>query len=276
MQPTFSEIRYETANGIATVTLNRPDKLNAWTQVMHAEVHQAMTRAGQDDEIRCIIITGAGRGFCAGADMNLLKGLQNDNQDADRPDVGGAIEGGLELAAGFSNRYTYFPTVPKPVIAAVNGAAAGLGMVIALFADMRFVADSAKFVTAFSRRGLIAEHGISWALPRLVGQSRALDLLYSARPVAADEAMRIGLADRVFPADQLLAETQKYARDLVENVSPRSLRVMKQQLHHTPFQSLEDAVIEANREMELSFKSDDFREGVAHFLEKRPARFTGN
>jgi enoyl-CoA hydratase/carnithine racemase len=180
-----------------------------------------------------------------------------------------------EGRADFQHPMTWLPAIEKPVIAAVNGAAAGMGLALLLFCDLRFAADSAKFVTAFSRRGLIAEHGMSWMLTRLVGHSRAIDLIFSSRRVEAEEAFRMGLADRVFPAETLMQDTRAYARDLADNVSPRSLRIMKRQLWDALFVDLRASLADADHEMALSLKSDDFKEGVAHFLEKRQARFTG-
>jgi enoyl-CoA hydratase/carnithine racemase len=165
--------------------------------------------------------------------------------------------------------------VPKPIIAAINGPCAGLGMVIALYADMRFASDNAVFMTAFSRRGLIAEHGISWLLPRLVGLANAADLLFSARRVAAAEAHAMGLVSRVFPAEQFEAEVLAYAKMLASEVSPRSLTEMKREIWNAQFQTLGEAVEAADKDMAASFVSEDFREGVAHFVEKRAPAFTG-
>ncbi len=165
--------------------------------------------------------------------------------------------------------------MPKPIIGAINGACAGLGMVIALYCDLRFAGTGAMFTTSFSRRGLIAEHGISWLLPRLVGQAAALDLLLSARKVGAEEAARIGLANRLVPQDELLAETRAYARDLADSVSPRSMAVIKRQLWDGTRLGLAETVAASYEEMRQSFASDDFREGVRHFLEKRAPNFSG-
>jgi enoyl-CoA hydratase/carnithine racemase len=274
---TYQDIQYGVADGVATVTLNRPDNLNAWTRQMETDVRAAMTEATNDDAVRVIVLTGAGRGFCAGADMSLLASVQDGDDQADRNNAAntGPIEGGLDLPADYGLKYTYFPTVPKTIIAAINGPCAGLGLVMALYADVRFASESAVFTTAFARRGLIAEHGVSWTLPRLVGQSAALDLMLSARKVRAPEALQMGLVNQVCPDDELMDAVHAYAQDLAKNVSPRSMAVMKRQLYTTPFQSLEQAVEDGNQEMLSSFDSEDFKEGVAHFVEKRPAKFTG-
>ena len=163
----------------------------------------------------------------------------------------------------------------QPVIAMLNGATAGIGLVHALYCDLRFAADSAVFTTAFARRGLIAEHGISWMLPRIVGHANALDLLMSARRVSAAEALRIGLVNRLSSPEKLREDTYAYARDLADFVSPSAIAVIKRQVYDVPFQTLAEATIDANREMQIALKGNDFREGVASFVEKRPPRFTG-
>lgn len=276
----YEQILYEVAEHIATLTLNRPDRLNAWTPVMECEVFQALQQADADDGVRVIILTGAGRGFCAGADMQNLDAV------ADNPEVVGRFEQQLAAVKGnfqrtnvrsdFQKTYSYFPAVSKPIIAALNGPTVGLGFVIALYCDVRFASEQAKFSTAFSRRGLIAEHGISWLLPRLIGVANALDLLYSARIIDAAEALRMGLVSRVFSQAEFLEGVRNYARELANNVSPRSLRVIKQQVYGALFQGLGEAIDAANEEMLQSFRCNDFKEGVAHFLEKRPPKFTGH
>src|ERR1700736_6416866 len=179
------ETLYNVANRVATITLNRPDKLNAWTAPMESEVRSHMENAEQDDEVRVIVLTGAGRGFCAGADMSLLsniaaKGvtdrervLANSDSNEKRPNV----------RADFQKKYSYFPSIQKPVMAAINGPAVGLGFIIALYCDLRFASETARFGTAFAKRGLIAEYGLAWLLPRLIGPADALDLLLSSRIV---------------------------------------------------------------------------------------------
>ena len=270
-----SEIMYQVSQRIATITLNRPDKLNAWTRVMEREVREAMCEAAADEQVRVIVLTGAGRGFCAGADIGLLN-------EVVRLGVGhaGVSEHGGPLAGDsarrdYQGRYSYFPAIPKPVIAAINGPAVGLGFVIAMFCDLRFASDSARFGTAFARRGLIAEYGLAWLLPRLIGPANALDLLFSARILDAREAERRGIVNQVFEPEKFIDAVYAYAGDLANNVSPRSLRVIKRQVYEGMFQTLAEAVESATEEMKLSLQCEDFKEGVAHFLEKRAPAFTG-
>ena len=274
----YKEITYEVSERIATVTLNRPDKLNAWTMTMEAEVKAAMTEADADDEIRIIVLTGAGRGFCAGADISGLGNLATEGKDIVEKIRALYAEKALAkdgVSENYNRKYTYFPAIDKPIIAAINGPAVGLGFILPLYCDLRFASDRAVFSTAFSKRGLVAEHGIAWLLPRLVGMAVTLDLLYSARKLDVQEALRCGLLNRVVPHDQLMEEVRYYARDLTQTVSPRSLRVMKRQVYEAQLQTLNEAVDRANEEMFESFGCEDFREGVAHFVEKRPPAFVG-
>jgi enoyl-CoA hydratase/carnithine racemase len=271
------ETLYEVDARVATITLKRPDKLNAWTAVMEREVRGAMEEAERDEQVRVIILTGAGRGFCAGADMSLLSTVAMEGLDSVRraqavEPASGAPQG---TRADFQKKYSYFPALSKPVIAAVNGPAVGLGLVIALYCDLRFASDAARFSTAFARRGLIAEYGMAWMLPRLVGHANALDLLFSARMIDAAEAFRMGLANRVIPQDAFREKVREYAVDMASNVSPRSLRVMKRQIYDAMFQTLAEAFETSEREMLASLQCEDFKEGVAHFVEKRTPVFTG-
>jgi len=266
----YQHILYDVSDRIATITLNRPDRMNAWTAVMERDVRSAMESAASDDNVRVIVITGAGRAFCAGADMEALKGI-----DPNEVRRGESIPFDMNRRADWQTLYAYYPAIKKPVIAMLNGATAGIGLVHALYCDLRFAADNAVFTTAFARRGLIAEHGISWMLPQIVGHANALDLLMSARRVSAEEALRIGLVNRLCAPDRLREETYAYARDLGDFVSPSAMATIKRQLYDVPFQTLAEATIDANREMQIALKSNDFREGVASFVEKRPPRFTG-
>ncbi len=275
----YTEILYDVSGRIATITMNRPDRLNAYTGIMGDEMRAAMRAATDDPGVRVIVLTGAGRGFCAGADMNNLNTISTKG----RPGEHGGNK--AEAAAGkpfdpesspdYQTTHSYFPAVPKPIIAAINGACAGLGLVYALYCDQRFASADAKFTTAFARRGLIAEHGISYTLPRVAGLSASLDLLMSARKFDALEAQRLGVVDRVIAPDALMAEVRAYATDLADNVSPRSMAVIKRQLWAVGQLSMRQAIEVGNHEMLGSFTSEDFKEGVAHFVEKRPAAFTG-
>jgi enoyl-CoA hydratase/carnithine racemase len=272
------ETLYNVADRVATITLNRPDKLNAWTGTMEQEVRAAMHEAESDANVRVIILTGGGRGFCAGADMSLLgsiaqQGLGDQGREHVLRNTGNGGRAGAR--ADFQKKYSYFPSIQKPVIAAVNGPAVGLGFIITLYCDLRFASDAARFGTAFAKRGLIAEYGISWILPRLIGPANAMDMLFSARLVDASEALRMGLVNQVFPQDSFMHSVNAYAKDLANNVSPRSLRVIKEQVYNGMFQTLSEAFEGAEQEMVQSLQCEDFKEGVAHFLEKRAPAFTG-
>lgn len=270
------ETLYNVADRVATITLNRPEKLNAWTAVMEQEVRSAMEDAERDGNVRVILLTGAGRGFCAGADMSLLSGVADRGLDeTTRERVLRRAELREGVRPDFQKKYSYFPAVQKPVIAAINGPVVGLGLVIALFRDLRWASNAARFSTAFARRGLIAEYGIAWMLPRLVGLPNALDLLFSARTIDAAEALRIGLVNQIFPEDLFSDKVHEHASALASGVSPRSLRVIKQQVYDALFQTLAEAFETSEREMLASLQSEDFKEGVAHFLEKRAPAFTG-
>jgi len=266
------ELLVDVADHVATVTLNRPDRLNAITPTLSDSLRQAMAQLGRDDDVRVVILTGAGRGFCAGADMALLQNLTQGaalprTMDSDTVDA----VAGREL----QQRYNFLSAVPKPVIACINGAAAGIGFVLALFADIRFASDDATLTTGFAKRGLIAEHGSAFGLARLVGAGHAADLLLSSRKVSGAEAERIGLVNRALPPDELMAFTRRYALELAQSCSPRSLRVIKQQLAALPLQTMAQSFAQADRLMLESLASDDFKEGVAHFVEKRAPRFSG-
>jgi enoyl-CoA hydratase/carnithine racemase len=279
----YEDILYAVEDGVATLTLNRPERLNAWRPEMDRDVRAAMREAARDDAVRVIVLTGAGRGFCAGADMSVLTAVQSAARapapapkDGRSSSLASAAEAWDPAAReDFRKQYSWFPAVPKPILAAVNGACAGLGLILTLYCDLRFASESAKFTTAFSRRGLVAEHGVSWLLPRLIGFAHAADLLYSARVIEAREALAMGLVNRVWPAEEFAAGVAAYARMLAHEVSPRSLREMKRELWNAQLQPLGEAIDAANADMGPSFASEDFREGVAHFQEKRPPRFTG-
>jgi len=275
-------VQIQIDDGVALVTLDRPERLNA--QMEH-EYFGLLERCAHDEQVRAIVVTGAGRGFCAGADMQQLQALgqaTTGNGHAGQADAGSAGEAGTgdggasagETPQAYERRPQSFPlTIPKPIIAAINGACAGIGLVQALMCDLRFAAEGAKLTTAFARRGLIAEHGISWMLPRLVGPSRALDLLLSGRVVFAEEAQELGMVNRVLAPDRLLETTLEYARELATHCSPASMATMKRQVYADLERTLPDALATADELMFASFTAPDFVEGVASFVERREPRF---
>jgi enoyl-CoA hydratase/carnithine racemase len=273
VQEAYKEIIYQVNDPVAVITMNRPDALNAFTTRMLAEVRHAFAQAERDERVVGIILTGAGRGFCAGMDMNALNDMSSGGGGREDLSALASDPGDPRMGDDYRVAFAYLLSVRKPIIAAVNGACAGLGFVFALLADMRFVDRSAKFTTAFSQRGLIAEHGASWILPRLIGSGRALDLLWSARKFDGEEAARLGLAERLCEPGQALDAATDYLRELAAVASPTSLMVMKQQVYRHLNMPLGESLRESNTWMDASLKRDDFREGVRSFLEKRPPAF---
>jgi enoyl-CoA hydratase/carnithine racemase len=255
-------VRMNVDEGVALLTLNRPDRLNAWTPELGSAYFDHLEACGADPDVRVIVVTGEGRGFCAGADMQDLQAIG-----------GGEID---QAERRQDQRPQSFPTsIPKPVIAAINGPVAGIGLALALWCDIRFIADDAKVTTAFARRGLIGEYGMAWILPRLTGPAAAMDLLFSGRVVLGQEAAAMGLANRSVPGERLLDETLGYARELARWSSPASMAVMKQQVYADLERDLSTGYGEAIRLMLESFERPDFAEGVAAFVEKREPSFDG-
>jgi len=271
----YEEIIYEVADPVATITINRPARLNALTARTQVEIKHAMIAAERDERVVGIILTGAGRAFSAGADMRSLAEIA-ERWAVDQDDTLAHLEAesrGREVDPEFRVTWSFIPSLKKPVIAAVNGPCAGMSTAIATMCDLRFASDSAVFTTSFSQRGLVAEHGLSWILPRLIGPAKALDMLWSARRVDAQEAERLGLVDRVVPGDELLPTTRGYIEDLARNSSPASIMIMKRQVYLHLMKPLHEAMEDTNRLMAESLTRDDFREGVASFVEKRAPAF---
>ena len=255
----MSECLYEVREpGIGLITLNRPERLNAWTARLGRLYFESLDTAMADPNVRVVVVTGAGKGYCAGADLGTLQG--NNEDDDDESILDGRMQDEITR-------------MPKPIIAAINGAVAGVGLVQALMCDLRFVADNAKITCAFSKRGLVAEYGISWVLPRLVGHAAALDLLMSSRIVMPDEALSLGMVNKVVPHDQLMDVVMAYASDLAMNVSPASMAVMKQQVYADYAKDIATASADAMELMRESLVRPDFREGVLSYLQKRQAQF---
>jgi enoyl-CoA hydratase/carnithine racemase len=271
----YKEIRYEVSDPVATITLNRPEVLNAWTDRMGFEVRHAVSQAESDPRVVGIVITGAGRGFCAGADMNRLSALSSGERRTETPPGDLASDPG-DPAFGDDlhlGTYTYLMSVPKPVIAAINGPVAGMGVPIALACDLRFMAEDAILMTAFAQRGLIAEWGISWMLPRLAGTAVALDLLFSSRKISGTEAAALRVVNAALPRDDVLPHAHQYVRDLAATSSPTSMAIMKRQVYQQMHAGLLAAEREASGLMLESFGRPDFREGVSSFVERRAPRF---
>ena len=215
----YREILYTVDDPVATITLNRPEFLNGWTQRMSAEFRHAVAQAEDDPAVVGIVITGAGRAFCAGADMGTLSTIRDGRRlEDDLSDL--VVERSEPLPAEFDGEFTRLLVVKKPVIAAINGAIAGMAVPLALCCDLRFMAADAPLRTAFAQRGLIAEWGISWLLPRVVGTGHALDLLFSPRRVTGQEAAAMGLVNAAMPAEEVVAHSQRYVTDLAASCSP--------------------------------------------------------
>jgi len=271
---TFEQIVYEVDHGVAIVTLNRPERLNAWTPQMSSEIFEAMQIASNDDAVKVIIITGSGRGFCAGIDnKNINEISENTSRKREMPIVESGMDGAVRN--DFHGLFSYFPAVGKPIIAAINGPLAGSGLVLALACDLRFAAKEAVLSTSFVRLGLTAEHGITWLLNKIIGVTNTHDLLLSARRVSADEAYAMGMFNKVYKGEDLMLEVKKYARDIADHCSPRSIKVVKRQIWESLLEGLHETVEKANKEMILSFSTEDFKEGVASSKEKRKAIFVG-
>ena len=257
-------VGYERRGPLAIIRLDRPDALNAITYPMIAAIERRAREAEADPEVLAICITGEGRGFCAGIDMSVLSAHAQGNAPARARSDGARARPAL---------FSFLLDVSKPVIAAVNGVGAGGGFVLAMMCDLRFMAQEASLITVFSKRGLIAEHGTSWLLPRMVGLGRALDLLWSSRKVDADEAWRIGLADRVVPGERLLDAVHAYVTELAATVSPRALATIKAQVHRHLECGFDQAALESDALMGEALRHPDAAEGAKSFIERRPPRF---
>lgn len=251
--------------GVAVLTFNRPERMNAWGGELVRDFYRCIDEAERDPKVRVIVMTGSGRAFCTGADMGGLDAISTVTvKSASKTDVSALV----------AERHPYFLTqLRKPVIAAINGSVAGMGLSQALMADVRFAAAGAKFTTAFARRGLIAEYGISWILPRLVGWGAAVDLLISGRVFLAEEAAALGVVKEVVPSEELLNRAVGYAEDLAANCAPSSIAVMKNQLYSDAPLPIAETSVKAEKLMHESMGRPDFIEGITAFFEKRQPSF---
>jgi enoyl-CoA hydratase/carnithine racemase len=270
----YAEILYDVDGPVATITLNRPETLNALTDLTQAEVRHALDASERDPEVIGTVLTGAGRGFCSGVDMTALGAMSEAGKVlSQRYEHLKADPGNPDGDPNYRWSPAYFLGLRKPLIAAVNGACAGLGFSYATFCDMRFMERGARIVSSFAPRGLIAEHGTSWMLPRLVGPSNALDIVWSSRRIEAEEAHRMGWANRVCEPGQAAKDAQDYLRGLAGTAAPIALMMMKKQVWRHIDKELAEAMADTTRWIDESLARDDFKEGVASFVEKRPPRF---
>jgi enoyl-CoA hydratase/carnithine racemase len=272
----YDEILYQVEDPVATITLNRPEKLNALTDRTMQELRHALADAEAREDVVGIVLTGAGRGFCAGVDMGLLGEIQEAGEISamrQKTDIARADPGDSAMGPNFESGFSYLMKIRKPVIAAVNGPCAGLGFSVSMFCDMRFASEDAVFTTAFAPRGLVAEHGMSWVLPRLIGPSKALDVLWTSRKIGGAAALELGLVNRVVPGDQLLQEASGFVQGLAETSSPGSLMHMKHMIYRHLQEELGEAMRDTNHMQDVSVQGPDFQEGIASFLERRAPNF---
>lgn len=263
-------VLYEaTPTGVAILTLNRPDRLNTWGGDIATAFYAGLDRAEEDPAIRVIVLTGHGKAFCAGAHLGSMASMSRVGES-----LGNADQANLSELVGERQPY-FLTTLRKPVIAAVNGSCVGIGLTLALMCDVRFAAAGAKFAALFARRGLIAEYGISWILPRLTGWAVALDLLLSGRTFLADEAAQLGLVKEVVTPDQLMKRAMDYAEDIARNCSPASLAVIKRQAYADATRDLAGASSRAEALLHESLQRGDVIEGITSFFEKRAPAFPG-
>jgi len=257
------------SQGVAIIWLNRPHRMNAWTGRLHTEYRHLLERANSDTAVRAIVVSGRGRGFCVGGDSEALSG------HADRggydPGISADIaKPGFGTDEHFDASFAYHFGLDKPVIAAMNGPAAGVGLALACFADLRFAVPGVKFTTAHGKLNLPAEYGLSWMLPKIVGLGRANDLLLTSRVFTSDEALTLGFVNQIFAPAELVARTVAYAHQLITSVSPNSLRQTRWQIYKDLHRDVASAVIESERLIEDMAKEEDFKEGIAALVEKRP------
>jgi 2-(1,2-epoxy-1,2-dihydrophenyl)acetyl-CoA isomerase len=256
------ELVLEVAEGVATLTLNRPEALNALTIRLKSDLISAVRELGRDRGVRAVVLTGAGRAFCAGQDLR-------ERQEPDAPPLG------VELRERYNPLIRALRDLPKPVLAAVNGVAAGAGLSLALACDVRIAGESASFLVAFGRIGLVPDSGATWLLPRLVGAAKAAELALLDEPLSAAEAQRIGLVARVVPGERLPEEAAQIARRLAD-LAPRGVAYTKRALEQAWDADLDEQLEREAWLQGLAGATEDHREGIAAFLEKRPPRFTGD
>jgi enoyl-CoA hydratase/carnithine racemase len=269
----FTEIIYDKKDRVATVTMNRPAKMNAWTPKMGAEMRAAMLDAERDPAVGAIIVTGAGRAYCAGADMGELSNIAAGTASARGAEAPSEWLGAQR--ADYRTPYSWPMALNTPVIGAINGACVGLGFTTCLYHDIRIASDNARMGLIFTQRGLAIEHGSSWMLPRIVGLARAMELAVTGRLMDANEALEMGLVSRVVPQDKLMATVREIASGIANKCSPLGVAEAKKMIYQHLFTDLATAVRDNDASMAMMTRSEDFKEGVKAFVEKRAPKFTG-
>jgi len=259
----YKETLYEKDGHIATITLNRPERRNAWTFRMREEVYHAMKDAETDDQIRVIIVTGAGSTFCSGADLSILSGQSKEDAEVS------------PVFKQWVTQFTYPQKILKPIIVAINGPAIGWGFTLILFWDIRIAAESARMSLMYPRRGLAMEGGSSWVLPRLIGWGKTLELAFTARTLSAKEALDMGLVNHVVPDAELMTKAREIANEIAENCSPVAVAEIKREVYAHLETDLPTAIDDSMATFDALYKTEDFKEGIRAMMQKRAPKFPG-
>ncbi len=267
----YEQILYETADRIATVTLNRPDRMNAMPPQMIGEIHDALHEADRDDEVRVVIITGAGKAFCSGMDMDVLRTPAAKVME----DLRGQNQRDPNLRQDFRGAFSYMMALRKPIIGAINGVCVGVGFTCALYFDIRIAAESARMGLLYPRRGLSIEEGGSWMLPRLIGLADAIEMVVTGRVLGAREALERRLVTHVVPDDQLMTKARKLAGEIATQCSPLGVATARRMVYEHLFSDLGTAIHEDFAELSKMFGTADFKEGIRAFMQRRPPKFPG-
>ncbi|MDG2278903.1 MAG: enoyl-CoA hydratase-related protein [Pseudomonadales bacterium] len=260
---------YEVCDGVATIWLNRPHRMNAWTGRVHTEYRYLLAKADADKLVQAIVVSGRGRAFCVGGDSQALEG-HSDRGSYDPGTSDDLANPGYGVAKEFDAAFAYHFGLSKPIIAAMNGPAAGVGLALACFADIRFAVPNVKFTTAHGKLNLPAEFGLSWMLPRIVGLGRANDLLMTSRVFLSDEAYDLGFVNQLAEPDELMTKTYEYAQNLISTVAPNSLRQTRWQIYRDLHRDVASSVVDSETLLDAMMGEDDYKEGVRAFVERRP------
>ncbi|MEQ9450282.1 MAG: enoyl-CoA hydratase-related protein [Pseudomonadales bacterium] len=266
---------YEVNDAIATIWLSRAHRMNAWTGRLHTEYRHLLAQADADDEVKAIVVSGRGRGFCVGGDSEALQG-HSERGGYDPGTSRDIATPGYGTAEEFNAAFAYHFGLRKPIVAAMNGPAAGVGLALACFTDLRFAVPGVKFTTAHGKLNLPAEYGLSWMLPRIMGLGRANDILLTSRIFTSDEALELGFVNQLFPAEELMSRTYDYVTQLIATVSPNSLRQTRWQIYRDLHRDVASAVRDSEVLLDQMMTEEDYQEGVAAFIAKRPPEWKGS